>query len=140
MLHRLIYASHLAPEVDHRELRAIFAASQRNNSARFVSGMRLFNSGIFLPWLEGNRGAISERFARIAADPRPAGIVLLALGATPQRRFADWHMSYLGEGPLNRELFRRFGTGDSFEPLTLSAQSAEAFMLEAGHDSLALTP
>lgn len=140
MLHRMIYASRLAPEVDHQVIRDILATSQRNNAARFISGMLLFNSGFFLQWLEGDRAAISERFARIAADPRHTGIVLLAFGDTPQRRFARWHMGYLGEGPFNRELFQRFSTGDSFDPMALGARSAEAFMLEAGHDSLALTP
>lgn len=140
MLHHLIYASRLSPQVDHHEIREILTVSQRNNSARHISGMLLFNSGFFLQWLEGGRARISERFARIAQDPRHMDMVLLAFGEIPERRFAEWHMGYLGEGPLNRSLFHRYSTGGTFDPMTLSAQSAAAFMLEAGHNTLSLTP
>lgn len=140
MLHRLIYASRLAPQVDHHQIRDILSVSQRNNAAHQISGLLLFNSGFFLQWLEGGRTQISERFARIAQDTRHTDVELLAFDPAAGRRFSNWSMGYLGEGQLKRELFARFSAGRNFEPHNLSAQSAEAFMIEAGLDTSTLKP
>lgn len=140
MLHRLIYASRLSPQVDHHQIREILAVSQRNNAARHISGLLLFNSGFFLQWLEGGRPQISERFARIAQDTRHMNVELISLDTVASRQFFNWNMGYLGEGRLNGALFARFFVDGRFDPHRLSAPAAEAFMLEAGRETPTLTP
>ncbi len=140
MLYRLIYASRVAPAVGMAEIRAILAASQRNNEPQHITGVLVFNAGYFFQWLEGSRQAISERFARISTDDRHSEVELLAFGAQPARRFADWQMGYLGEGVINRELVQRFSSDGSIHPASFSAESAEAFLLEAAEQSLKIRP
>ncbi|HQS03415.1 MAG: hypothetical protein B7Y07_08540 [Halothiobacillus sp. 24-54-40] len=129
MLVRLIYVSKLAPNVDHRSIRDILAASQRNNQPRGVSGLLMFNSGFFLQWLEGERRAVNERFARIAQDERHIDPLLLDYQVVVSRQFPNWNMGYLGEGTMNRAAFYEFGASEQFDPYALSGAAAEALML-----------
>lgn len=140
MLYRLIYASRVAPDVGMAEIRAILDASQRNNAQRHVTGALVFNSGHFFQWLEGGRAAISERFARISADPRHRDIELLAFDPIATRQFADWQMGYLGEGLVNQDLFSRFSSTGTFDPSGFSGDSAEAFLMAAAEQSPKLKP
>ncbi len=96
MLVRLIYLSKLAPSVDHQSIRNILAASQRNNQPRGVSGLLMFNSGYFLQWLDGERAAVNERFARISKDERHTDPLLLDYTEVISRAFPSWNMGYLG--------------------------------------------
>ncbi len=129
MLVRLIYVSKLAPDLDYRAIKDILAASQRNNKPRGVSGLLMFNSGFFLQWLEGERLAVNERFARISQDPRHTAPVLLDYREIVKRQFADWNMGYLGEGSINKATFYEYSGTDTFDPYTLSGDSAAALML-----------
>ena len=129
MLSRLIYVSKLAPSVDHRAIRDILAASQRNNQPRGVSGLLMFNSGFFLQWLEGERRAVNERFARIAQDNRHTDPMLLDYRAVLSRQFSEWNMGYMGEGTMNRAIFFEYGASEQFDPYALSGEGAEALML-----------
>jgi hypothetical protein len=129
MLVSLIYVSKMSPMVDHRSIRDILAASQRNNEPRGVSGLLMFNSGYFLQWLEGERHAVNERFARISHDDRHTDPVLLAYQEVIQRKFSNWNMGYLGEGSINRAVFHEFGIDSPFDPYKLSGSAAQALML-----------
>ncbi|ANJ66321.1 hypothetical protein A9404_02045 [Halothiobacillus diazotrophicus] len=131
MLVRLLYVSKVSGHVGHDDVRMILAASQRNNGARGVSGLLMFNSGHFLQWLEGERRAVSERFARILQDERHTDVVIVDFAEVEARQFTDWQMGYLGEGSLNRDLFYRFSATEVFNPYALSGASAVALMLAA---------
>ncbi len=129
MLVRLIYVSQMTSHVDHSEIKSILAASQRNNPPRGVSGLLMFNSGFFLQWLEGERRAVNERFARIAQDDRHTDPLLLDYQVVVSRQFSSWNMGYLGEGSMNRNIFFEFGASEQFDPYNLSGAAAEALML-----------
>lgn len=131
MLARLLYVSKVASHVGHDDIRTILASSQRNNTPRGVSGLLMFNSGHFLQWLEGERRAVSERFARILEDDRHADVVIVDYAEVHERHFTEWSMGYLGEGSLNRDLFFRFSATEGFNPYALSGEAAVALMLAA---------
>lgn len=140
MLIRLIYASRMASGVDSRHVRDILAASQRNNRSRGVTGVLLFNSGYFLQWLEGGRGAVNERFRAIGGDGRHREAEILCYEAVPNRAFSGWTMGYAGEAGMNAELLFRYTEDTVFDPFTLTAEAAVALVRELAGTSLTMTP
>ena len=75
-------------------LPAILAAAQRNNRARDITGLLMFNGKRFLQVLEGPSNAVEETFARIQCDPRHRAHVVLSRKTVEKREFGDWSMAF----------------------------------------------
>ncbi|UYV16274.1 BLUF domain-containing protein [Porphyrobacter sp. ULC335] len=91
MLSQYLYIS-TAPTLPREEVDAILAASARNNPARGITGLLLFNGRNFLQLLEGEEGEVSSLMETITADPRHAGVSVLDRRAIAARACPDWAM------------------------------------------------
>ena len=95
-MRQLLYISSSHPRGVRCEVDAILNQSQRNNRAAGVTGL-LWTDGVrFLQVLEGDSDAVEATYARIAADPRHAAIVVLADRTVTAREFGDWSMARRG--------------------------------------------
>ena len=94
MVHSLVYVSSATDLFDRAELEEILAVSRRNNAARGVTGMLLYKDGNLMQVLEGDEEAVQATYARISADPRHRGLMVLLEEAVEDRQFADWTMAF----------------------------------------------
>lgn len=91
MLSQYLYIS-TAPTLPREEVEAILAASARNNPARGITGLLLFNGRNFLQLLEGEEREVAGLMETITADPRHAGVSVLDRRTIEARTCPDWAM------------------------------------------------
>ncbi|WP_324073252.1 MAG: BLUF domain-containing protein [Erythrobacter sp.] len=91
MLSQYLYIS-TAPTLPREEVDAILATSARNNPARGITGLLLFNGRNFLQLLEGDEAEVADLMDKITADPRHAGVSVLDKRAIAMRACPDWAM------------------------------------------------
>ncbi len=99
-LYRVLYCSRNvipgSPDAVAADIRAILAASRRNNARAGVTGGLLFSEGCFAQVLEGPMEAVEATFERIQCDPRHAEVTVLRVGPIPARDFPGWSMGFAG--------------------------------------------
>ncbi|MFM7347960.1 MAG: BLUF domain-containing protein [Erythrobacter sp.] len=91
MLSQYLYIS-TAPTLPRDEVDAILAASARNNPARGITGLLLFNGRNFLQLLEGEAEEVAALMDRITADPRHSGVSVLDRRTIAERACPNWAM------------------------------------------------
>jgi len=91
VLSQYLYIS-TAPTLPREEVDAILAASARNNPARGITGLLLFNGRNFLQLLEGDEGEVASLMDTITADPRHSGVSVLDRRGITERTCPDWAM------------------------------------------------
>ena len=91
MLSQYLYIS-TAPTLPREEVDAILATSARNNPARGITGLLLFNGRNFLQLLEGEEAEVSGLMDKITADPRHSGVSVLDRRTIAGRTCPDWAM------------------------------------------------
>jgi Sensors of blue-light using FAD len=129
--YRVLYFSRACVEtaanIEH-ELRAILLVSQRNNSARNVTGALLSCDGWFMQILEGPRGDVEAALDRIRLDPRHVSLEVLRSGFAPERFFPHWSMCGRSLSPVDNEISRVLEKGGIFDPRRISAAQGVALM------------
>lgn len=103
MLSQYLYIS-TAPSLSRDEVDAILATSARNNPARDVTGLLLYNGRNFLQLLEGEKGELDALMARISEDSRHSGVSILHSGEVAERTCPKWSMKrvIIAESVANR--------------------------------------
>ncbi|MCR9178625.1 BLUF domain-containing protein [Erythrobacter sanguineus] len=91
MLSQYLYIS-TAPTLLREEVDSILATSARNNPARGITGLLLFNGRNFLQLLEGAEGEVNALMETITADPRHSGVSVLDRRGIHARTCPDWAM------------------------------------------------
>lgn len=95
---QIAYISTSRTPIDQPLLDAILLASRRNNDRNAVTGLLVAGGKRFLQVLEGPEAAVAATFARIEADPRHLGFVLLARRPVAAPAFGSWAMAYQAGG------------------------------------------
>jgi hypothetical protein len=91
VLSQYLYIS-TAPTLGREEVDAILDTSARNNPARGITGLLLFNGRNFLQLLEGEDSEIASLMDRINGDARHSGVSVLDRRAIDARTCPDWAM------------------------------------------------
>ena len=92
---RIVYVSEAVVPFGPAELAALIRTSQRNNSARGLTGLLLHAGGQFIQALEGPADAVSERLDVITADPRHRRVHRFLCEVGTDRLFGKWAMGLL---------------------------------------------
>ena len=117
MLSQYLYIS-TAPTLPREEVDAILATSARNNPARGITGLLLFNGRNFLQLLEGEDFAVTSLMETITADPRHAGVSVLDRRKIAARTCPDWAMKrvMIAESIDNRREMLEAELPDGLDP------------------------
>ena len=91
---QLAYISTAKAAIDQAMLDSILLASRRNNVRADVTGLLVTGGKRFLQVLEGPDQAVLATYARIQADPRHRGFVLITCQAVSERAFGTWSMAH----------------------------------------------
>jgi hypothetical protein len=94
VLMSVVYVSTATVEFSELDLALLLAVSRRNNEARGLTGVLLFQHGQFIQVLEGPEASVRAALATIASDPRHTGVRVLAEELLPARHFGSWAMGY----------------------------------------------
>ncbi len=97
-LHRLIYVSAARQPFSDEQLRALLVNARRNNTARGLSGLLLYEGGSFLQVLEGPKAAVNALFELLGKDDRHHRLVRVYESGIPARGFGDWSMGFASVG------------------------------------------
>jgi hypothetical protein len=119
MLVRLIYASRAAQAVNHDTLSALMKASRARNLAAGITGVLIFNDGVFL-----------QLYNRITRDERHHDVVLLSYDEVAERRFTGWSMGQANLSRLNPGILLKYSERPVLDPYTLSATATLALFDE----------
>lgn len=106
LLLQLIYVSSAYGPVKSDDLSQILGQSRKNNEKDDITGLLVFNDGLFFQVLEGPEEAVKRCFNRIAKDERHGSIALCMESHVEARAFPNWSMGFkrpeeLGEGGLS---------------------------------------
>ncbi|WP_337661275.1 BLUF domain-containing protein [Erythrobacter sp. Alg231-14] len=91
MLSQYLYIS-TAPSLTRDDVAAILDSSARNNPARGITGLLLYNGRNFLQLLEGEGAELDALMKRIGQDRRHTGVSLLNKTAVSERACPQWAM------------------------------------------------
>lgn len=127
---RVIYASTMSDEIGQNDIQDILAVARRNNQKMDLTGILCFGSRQFLQCLEGPREAVNRVYSSIIKDSRHTSVVLLHYEEIDSRDFSDWHMGYVPESSITRQLIESNMDNNQFAPLNLHSHSALTFLKE----------
>ncbi len=107
--------------------------AQTRNVERGITGILCYGSGQFLQALEGERGAVNALYHRIATDGRHLDCQLVDVSEIAERAFPEWTMKVVnwedGDSARRRALLEADTGSDVFDPSTMHAAQASAFLL-----------
>jgi hypothetical protein len=127
-LYRIIYKSTAENGLEEEDVRAILETSRRNNAARDVTGVLLFNGVSFLQVLEGPAGAIDDLMGAITGDPRHRNVAVLVREPIHEPSFPDWAMAQIGEQRITDELDGIASLDDIVSRITSDRDFLETFL------------
>ncbi len=94
-----------------RDLAEITAKAKRNNERLGITGVLVYDAGVFIQVLEGPNDAITHMMTRILSDERADNVAVLFYRLVDERELGHWSMLALrldhsGVGPFSLETFR----------------------------------
>ncbi|CAN5128097.1 hypothetical protein BH10PSE12_BH10PSE12_12170 [soil metagenome] len=93
-LFQLIYISTAREGLGVGDCRAILDEARNGNARLNITGLLLFNSKRFVQVLEGAEGDVRAIYARIEADRRHHGLVVVGESSLEEREFGQWAMAF----------------------------------------------
>jgi hypothetical protein len=109
-----------APNLDRSDVDAILDSSQRNNQARGVTGLLLYNGRNFLQLLEGEESELVTLMLKINSDTRHTGISMIERKTVDARACPDWAMQRI---PIAQSVEKRREALAQQLPETLDGQT-----------------
>lgn len=92
---RLIYLSKAVDAQTSELSESILRQAHAWNTQNDVTGVLCQGQDVFLQVLEGERGKVTQLYARIHADPRHKDLELIHCENITQRRYGDWSMAHV---------------------------------------------
>ena len=130
MLVRLLYASRDKAALTSEVIDQIVAVSRQENPTHGITGLLCYSGDIFMQVLEGGRDAVSQLYARIAADPRHQDVVLLVFEEITERRFAGWTMGQVNLSRVNPSILLKYSERPVLDPYAVSGKVSMAMLDE----------
>ena len=93
MLIRLIYVSKAVDPQTRTLTDSILRKAHAWNTQNDITGVLCEGQGVFLQALEGERGTVTQLYARIFADPRHKDLELIHCESIVERRYGEWSMA-----------------------------------------------
>lgn len=92
--YQIIYISEKTSEFNpDRDLDKIVSSAFRNNNARDVTGVLMYNGGFFFHVIEGKKGDVIYTYNKVILDPRHQNVNLLADREIEARSFENWPLA-----------------------------------------------
>ena len=129
MLVRLLYASR-AVDTSPAAIDAICTSAQQHNAEQGVTGVLVYDGGIFMQALEGGRETISDLYGVILRDTRHQNVVLLHYEEITERRFGGWTMGLVNTNRINPSTLLKYSERAELNPYAVSGTVSVALIEE----------
>jgi hypothetical protein len=93
-LSTIVYHSKASVNFSELDLLYLLAGSRARNRAEGLTGVLVFDRGMFFQWIEGPNLPLQRVWNAIRKDNRHEEIKVLADLSIPTRVFHDWHMQF----------------------------------------------
>ncbi len=93
-LFQIVYTSTASKSFSRSDLKELLQGSVRRNARAGITGLLLYNDGIFMQTLEGGEPAVIALFAKISRDPRHHHVIPLIHGPISRRDFSNSAMAF----------------------------------------------
>ena len=93
-LFQIVYTSTASKSFSRSDLKELLQGSVRRNTRAGITGLLLYNDGIFMQTLEGEEPAVIALFAKISRDPRHHHVIPLIHGPIRRRDFSNSAMAF----------------------------------------------
>jgi hypothetical protein len=93
-MYSLTYVSSAIGPFSSDDLRKLLTRSRLHNERAGITGMLLYKGGNFMQVLEGEPQVVRATQAKIQADARHKGVLVLLQGGVPVRNFGSWSMAF----------------------------------------------
>lgn len=90
----LVYVSMSSRPMSDDDLKAILKTARENNEPRGITGMLLYQDGMFIQSLEGEEQQVNEIYAKICTDDRHRSIIKVFENYIIDRTFGNWTMGF----------------------------------------------
>lgn len=87
------YVSFANQVMKRADLLALASQSARDNEKQQITGILLYDDGIFLQFLEGEENAVRELLGKIVKDRRHSRLCVVVECEIGERHFPGWHMA-----------------------------------------------
>lgn len=94
MNHTICYISNQTKQLSENELDALFQFILENNPPRNITGILLYNNGIFLQVLEGEKEVLKNLFKSIKADQRHHNVLTVLEQKIESRIFENYKAGF----------------------------------------------
>lgn len=106
-LYQLIYISRATKPFNHEELEELVGRASNNNKHKEITGNLIYNSGVFMQLLEGDKETISNLYEHICEDERHTKVKQIYFESCNYRLFSKWSMRLIDlEVEHNKNLSR----------------------------------
>lgn len=104
-LSTLVYRSRARVPLSELELLYLLAQARGRNRAERITGLLVYDQGVFYQWIEGPDASMIRLWQSIRQDARHYAIEILSEQQIPVRLFRDWHLQLaFREGCLGRAI------------------------------------
>ncbi len=93
-VNQLVYRSIASSGFQSDDMVSLMSSCKKNNPALEITGMLVYNDGIFLQMIEGDALSISKLYNKISLDPRHGDLKILWSGRADERTFPHWSMAF----------------------------------------------
>ncbi|MBI9059275.1 MAG: BLUF domain-containing protein [Labilibaculum sp.] len=90
----IVYLSVSKQELSEKELADFLSVIRAKNKKLQVSGLLLYNEGMFIQVVEGEKKTVQNLFQNVKNDSRHSNIVKLLEEDIAKRSFPDWSMGF----------------------------------------------
>lgn len=98
-MYYVIYVSASAKLLTEAELKTILVQSELKNKYNQITGLLLYNAGVFMQVIEGAKRSVLKTYNRIEGDIWQKEIIKLSEGFLTHRLFTSWRMCFKAEDP-----------------------------------------
>lgn len=102
-LRSLTYTSLARPDLGPPDFEAIHRTAQRENAARAITGLLIFNGTHFLQVLKGEPPHLAQLLDNLRRDPRHSNVQVRHDDPIEARSFPGWSMELLNVSPVEAE-------------------------------------
>ena len=93
-LYQIVYLSTATEPFSKVQLMELLEGSVRRNTRAGITGLLLYQNGVFMQALEGEKSVLVELFEKISHDPRHHHIIRLIQGPIKERNFPNSAMAF----------------------------------------------
>ncbi len=93
MIRQLLYTS-FSDDLTESKILELLDQSRQKNHSNDITGILLYNDGIFCQLLEGDSDAIGELFEKISNDSQHSHVSIVLDHEVDERLFSNWEMGF----------------------------------------------